>query len=427
MKRIKYNFNSIFLDDHGMGSIIVALVLMIVITLILIGFVQITERDQRQTLGNQLSTQAYYAAESGINDGINAIQNGYLNNPVFPQTGKEGCLPDGSTIPNGGLGTLTTPTYGGDPLDGVANQSPPAALTTLDAPHNVSYSCLEIDPNPSDLYADLSPGESQVFYLNVKKNSTPVSIIEIQWNRVTTATSCNTYDMQPFSNWGCPGAMLKVELLRDDFINNGSKTTEENNVKTFYLQPNKTNGTPIQWLEYDNINPQIAGNPGTCASSGCNVYPVTCFNGNSQCAVYITNEDNKNSVVHNYYVKITSYYTSQIHIDISGHAQYTPDPPVAGASISPTNLTEVTFEGDQIELDATGVSQNVERRLVEQVLQQHAPAFIPSFALQTTMSLCKQFYYVPGSPPTSALGILGETDPFSYPGGPMTDCTKYGF
>jgi Tfp pilus assembly protein PilX len=52
----------------GMVAIMVTMILMIVISLIVVGFAQISRRNQRQALDRQLSTQAFYAAETGVND-----------------------------------------------------------------------------------------------------------------------------------------------------------------------------------------------------------------------------------------------------------------------------------------------------------------------------------------------------------------------
>lgn len=56
--------------QSGLVSIIVTLVFLSVITLITISFAFLMRREQQQVLDRQLSTQAFYAAESGINDTI---------------------------------------------------------------------------------------------------------------------------------------------------------------------------------------------------------------------------------------------------------------------------------------------------------------------------------------------------------------------
>src|ERR1700761_8288581 len=57
-------------DEQGMVSILVTMIMVIVISLIVIGFAEVSRRNQREALDNQLSTQAYYAAESGVNAAV---------------------------------------------------------------------------------------------------------------------------------------------------------------------------------------------------------------------------------------------------------------------------------------------------------------------------------------------------------------------
>ncbi|HSX32249.1 MAG TPA: pilus assembly PilX N-terminal domain-containing protein, partial [Candidatus Saccharimonadales bacterium] len=60
--------------ESGMVAIMVTIILMIVISLIVLGFAQIARRNQRQSLDRQLSTQAFYAAETGVNDASKVIK-----------------------------------------------------------------------------------------------------------------------------------------------------------------------------------------------------------------------------------------------------------------------------------------------------------------------------------------------------------------
>ena len=54
--------------------VLLTMILMIVVGLIVLGFAQISRRNQRQALDRQLSTQAFYAAETGVNDAANLIK-----------------------------------------------------------------------------------------------------------------------------------------------------------------------------------------------------------------------------------------------------------------------------------------------------------------------------------------------------------------
>jgi Tfp pilus assembly protein PilX len=58
------------INQSGFVSIVVCLIIMVILTLVTIGFSKLMGRAQRQALDRQLSTQAFYAAESGVNDAL---------------------------------------------------------------------------------------------------------------------------------------------------------------------------------------------------------------------------------------------------------------------------------------------------------------------------------------------------------------------
>ncbi len=54
-------------NESGLAAIAVTMIIMGIVTLIVVGFATLMRREQRQALDQQLSTQAFYAAESGVN------------------------------------------------------------------------------------------------------------------------------------------------------------------------------------------------------------------------------------------------------------------------------------------------------------------------------------------------------------------------
>ena len=82
------------LNEEGIVSIVVTLIIMIVLTLIVTGFAQLARREQREALDRQLSAQASYAAESGINalkaalPYISATSRTDCNEPISVGSGK---------------------------------------------------------------------------------------------------------------------------------------------------------------------------------------------------------------------------------------------------------------------------------------------------------------------------------------------------
>jgi Tfp pilus assembly protein PilX len=64
-------------NESGFASLVVASVLIVVLSLMTVGFAQLMRSNQTSALNKQLSDQAYYAAESGINDAAQAYNAGY--------------------------------------------------------------------------------------------------------------------------------------------------------------------------------------------------------------------------------------------------------------------------------------------------------------------------------------------------------------
>lgn len=64
------------LNNKGMSTILFALVFMIVLATISVGFAFLVRNDQRQTLDNSLAFQAQYAAETGVNKARQEILDG---------------------------------------------------------------------------------------------------------------------------------------------------------------------------------------------------------------------------------------------------------------------------------------------------------------------------------------------------------------
>ena len=71
-------------DQRGFAAIVVALVLILVLSLLTIGFAELMRHEQRSALDKQLSSQAYYAAESGVNDAVSAAASNLPRPPAGP-------------------------------------------------------------------------------------------------------------------------------------------------------------------------------------------------------------------------------------------------------------------------------------------------------------------------------------------------------
>ncbi|MCA9330399.1 hypothetical protein KDA11_07130, partial [Candidatus Saccharibacteria bacterium] len=65
---MKKNHLSIKHNEQGIVSIFVTIIIILLMSLIILAMVRNATREGRQSLDRQLSDQAFYNAESGIND-----------------------------------------------------------------------------------------------------------------------------------------------------------------------------------------------------------------------------------------------------------------------------------------------------------------------------------------------------------------------
>ena len=179
-------------NERGFASVVIALVMITVLALVTVGFAQLARREQQSALDKQLSSQAYYAAETAINDAIKEIK----------------------------AGTLGTP----DP-----NDCTPASLAapknTISAANNVTYSCVLINTTPETLVWDnVDPGDDRVVTFD---SGAVLNNLTVQWGSVggRTAFRNGVSGFTPLAGWNSP-AVLQFSLTplrsmeRDSLINN---------------------------------------------------------------------------------------------------------------------------------------------------------------------------------------------------------------
>ena len=69
-------------DQSGVVSIVISIIIMVILSLIAISFARIMRQEQQQAYERQLHTQAYYAAESAVNDVRREINQNLLTRQV---------------------------------------------------------------------------------------------------------------------------------------------------------------------------------------------------------------------------------------------------------------------------------------------------------------------------------------------------------
>lgn len=175
---MKYAPRNIMNNQKGMVAIMTTMILMIVVSLIVLGFSQIVRRNQRQALDAQLSSQAFYAAESGINLAKEAV----ASNAAYV---KSSCAPD-----------ATISDY------------------NITATNDVAVTCLLISPVNNLVFDNI--GSTSKISL-IQPTSGGVSSIFINWESVSpgniTGCTSNYPNLPQAGSWGCNQPLLRVDLV----------------------------------------------------------------------------------------------------------------------------------------------------------------------------------------------------------------------
>lgn len=330
-------------DQRGMAAILITMVTMVVVSLIVLGFATISRREQGQSLDRQLSTQAFYAAESGVEDARNVLISAIRAGKTAPS--KADC-----TTNTDGAGY--TPNY------------PTGAATVLDSAHDVSYTCLLVDPNPTSLVYNGVESNSVVAPL---ASSDTIDKVVVTWSPTSppsgTPASCpaNTnHTFTPATKWTCGYGVMRLDLVPTD--GTLTRTGLESSTLAAFFEPTRSAGSGT--VSY-------AGSVGKAAlvSAQCGTASYT------QCSATITGLPGARSMA----LRINSLYQPS-NVTITGYHGNTP----------------IKLNGAQAVIDATGRANGVLRRIQVRIPVQASTSNIPDYAIESNSALCKRFLVTPG-------------------------------
>ncbi|MCA9330908.1 hypothetical protein KC957_02575 [Candidatus Saccharibacteria bacterium] len=339
------------LDQSGMVSIVVTMIIMVILSLIVIGFARISRREQRQGLDRQLASQAYYAAESGINDAQTYLKAG----GTLSSTASTACN-----------------TYAADNGNAL-----PVGKTEQVGSNNVTTSCVLVNNSVTQLVYDGVGTDEEVVFPVKSSNGGVINNLYISWQAPGqdasqyNSTNCpprspSSNALVPLADWKCPAGTLRIDIVpiqssftRDDLINNSVGGLLYPKIKTTGASSNSehlNNGNQV-WAE--------------CPNDGSSTY---------SCRVTLANIGSSDG----YYVRIRPVYrAADIYIQgLNG------------------NVASV-LTGAQAVVDSTGRANDVLKRLVVRIPT--CPTGVTcgkqpaGYALQLADTLCKQYGIIPPS------------------------------
>lgn len=383
---------SLTTNQQGLVSILVVMIIMGLITITVVSFALLMRREQRLALDRQLSAQAFYAAESGVNDALT-----YLKNAANPDI----------TTCGTSLGASINP--------------------QLETGADVRYSCVLINKAPDTLQKNpIDVNNSTLMRLETNSGN-PLTRVVISWqesqpdptpvfatnnrHHLPTIGSGDTTQAANATSFPVGGG----SILRATFmpITSGTTTTRTNlvrNEQTFFLYPKReaVSGNITSQAYFNPSSPTEAGADGQQRSVQTRFVDGACNAGNSSvntprhCNAEISNLGQFNTGL--MYIRLRAIY-NQANVSIRAYEQTT------------TGEVQSRLKNYQAQIDATGKANDVLRRIEVRVplTDQY---FWPEYALQSMDTICKVVLLKNGPAQIerpsvlSALGLnLADLDP----------------
>ena len=322
-------------NEEGFASLVISLILIVVLALMTVGFAQLARREQRDALNKQLANQAYFAAESGINDTIKALPTLQTD----PTVNANQCL---TSAQLGGVASTL----------GAVNQG-------------TSYTCVLANLTPDSLVKDplsADTGWNTIFSTSGKN---PLDKLTINWSslagkapRPGSGTSLDTSGA-----WNSP-AVLQFSLtpLAAGFMNRDALISD---TYTAYLYPSHTgSGTTTYSV---NADAPIVN------AKSCNT---------GICSVTISNIGlSPGSVAGEKYI---------LHI-----FDFYDDSSVSVTKARSTTGGSLDFLNSQVQIDSTGKAQEVLKR-IQAVVPLNLTNTLPNNGIEV-QNICKRFSTYPNS------------------------------
>lgn len=364
-------------NQQGFVAIFSVLIIMGILTLLAIGFSSITRQAQRRTLDDQLNTQAFYAAESGVNQV-------YANRESLAD--KESCVNESDgydyEVGDPGLGaTISCLLIDTDPTSLEFGTVPLVGDNPL-----VAYVGSTEDISRLRFYWDSTEASAPISRFSATESYTEVQNAGPSYMYVFDSTTGNPR-FRPVTEWGNAIGVVRVDLVP---ANDLARAQTAGNGYTFFLYPGSRSGT-TEPGESISTGPATPVSPGTSGKG--EVVGRQCSlpqDGGYRCAANI----DLSAPGAAFYMRLQSYY-SATKVRVEGQS---------------TDDTRVNFIGGQALVDSTGRVADVSRRI-----QVRLPLFEPSgyhesFSILSASSICKRLVVMSGAASASTSGLFTTED-----------------
>ena len=376
------------MNEKGSVSLITVLFLTTLLTLLAVSSLRLMVRERTNATNVQLTAQAFYAAESGVEDAKRAIQ-GYLDGDASVSLNGSDCKP----------ASWSTRIYDHDSSNG----NTPTDEVELDDSGTTGYTCQLIDIDPEEYIRQVSENETVQLKLDPQgAQENEVDKVLIEWHvegdpsdpdpatddGASVARDGSQHDTvpgkacwdHPGGGVGCPDgtgpgypAMLKLGVFAHPYNDATSGTFDRSRVRgdIGYLNPSHTGTGSVDIFRLSTDNPSFRRMiPNTDSNEGPHCEQAATI-GDYRCSVEVTNlRGGHNNLA--YTLQITSIYRST-RLKITMYDQ--------GGNV-------LGFEGVQAVIDVTGRAADLFRR-IKTVVNLENDAIVPASALTVADDICK--------------------------------------
>lgn len=381
--------------ERGMVSLFVVIFSSLLLTVLSIGFIRLMIQEQQSASNNDLSRSAYDSAVAGVEDGKRVLKK---------------CA-DGSDVACQAIAAkeCTTVTKA-EVITSQPDEIKIRSNASTDVSMNQAYTCVKITGNTDDVLVNLKEGESMVVPL---KAVSEFNKIRVSWMHKETGENqyygATAVDLEPptpdsdytslpkKSAWNpLAASLLRVQTVLPPSGSFASAAEFDSAaVSTRFLRPANVRSDLLPENGFS-IKPVAIGLPRAAGSEDARLplgtNPIACSlptyrAGDYGCRAVLESQDEAGQGLmiaggsNMAFIRLTSLYRpTSVRLEMLDRSDKV-----------------VQFDGVQPEIDSTGRASNVFRRIASRVSLSMGSTAYPEYAVDTTDSLCKDFYVTASS------------------------------
>ncbi|HSX28517.1 MAG TPA: hypothetical protein VLF60_03675 [Candidatus Saccharimonadales bacterium] len=336
-------------QQSGVVSLFTVIFFTVLVTVLTVGFVRIMINERRQSTDEDLTTRAYYAAESGVEDAKRALQQYYPNQADHTKLNADTC------------------------------DAPVGYSKTISSNLSVGYSCMLMDLNPQDIEATL-PGDGTSMQWPIRsQGDASFNKIRISWHNLsdqvdgTPVAIRSTSSPNPtYASWkdgtGTPyPAMLRLQMFGYPKSGTFGRTQIDANNRVGFLDP--TNSSSSGDFPINNLDANTAPQDTKCTTD-------TSVFGGYACQATIVINPGIDPGTNYLYLRLKALYDqngTKVKVELLNGA------------------TVVNTQDAQVAVDVTGRAGDVFRRVQSRVSLPTDTSLLPEFAVESGDNICKRF------------------------------------